>query len=63
MLSKMGGRYVAYYADDLASMLIEDLLRETAEDFNKIEQKSRKERVSQETEAIAVDILSKIGSF
>jgi hypothetical protein len=46
MLSKMGGRYVAYYADDLASMLIEDLLKETAEDFNKIEQKSRKERVS-----------------
>ena len=28
MLSKMGGRLIAFYADDLASMLLEDFLTE-----------------------------------
>lgn len=63
MLSKMGGRYVAYYADDLAAMLLDDILKDAAQDFNKIEQKSRKERASKEAEVLATDILTKIGSF
>jgi hypothetical protein len=33
MLSKMGGRLIAFYADDLASMLLEDFLTETCRDL------------------------------
>lgn len=33
MLSKMGGRLIAFYADDLASLLIEDFLTETVGDL------------------------------
>jgi len=29
MLSKMGGRLISYYADDLADLLLEDFLKET----------------------------------
>ena len=30
MLSKMGGRLISFYADDLAEMLLQDFLGETA---------------------------------
>jgi hypothetical protein len=33
MLSKMGGRLVAFYADDLAEMILEDYLMETVLDL------------------------------
>jgi hypothetical protein len=33
MLSKMGGRLIAFYADDLANLLLEDFLTETARDL------------------------------
>jgi hypothetical protein len=33
MLSKMGGRLVAFYADDLAEMILEDYLTETVMDL------------------------------
>jgi hypothetical protein len=41
MLSKMGGRLIAFYADDLADALIEDLLMDAALDMNKIEAKEK----------------------
>ena len=63
MLSKMGGRYVAFYADDLARMLMEDLLHETAQDLNKIEKMQRDKYVSRETQEMAVDILDRISGF
>lgn len=42
MLSKMGGRLVAFYADDLASMILEDYLTETVSDLQKNEERERK---------------------
>jgi hypothetical protein len=30
MLSKMGGRMIAFYADDLAELMLNDFLAETA---------------------------------
>jgi hypothetical protein len=30
MLSKMGGRLINFYSDDLAEMLLDDFLKETA---------------------------------
>ena len=33
MLSKMGGRLISFYADDLAELLLDDFLIETAEEL------------------------------
>ena len=33
MLSKMGGRLITFYADDLANLLFEDILTETVADL------------------------------
>ena len=41
MLSKMSGRLIAFYADDLAELLLEDFLRETANDLQDIEAKEK----------------------
>ncbi len=40
MISRISGRFISFYADDLAEMLIDDILRETAEELNEIEMKS-----------------------
>jgi hypothetical protein len=63
MLSKMSGRYVAFYADDLATMLMEDFLTETVKDLQKIENKARKEEVTEETKELAEEILGVIKTF
>ena len=39
MLSKMGGRMMHYYSDDLAGMLLEDILADTALEMQIVEQK------------------------
>lgn len=40
MLSKMAGRLITFYADDLANLLFEDILGETVKDLQAIEQKT-----------------------
>ena len=42
MLSKMGGRLITFYADDLANLLFEDILSETVADLQKIEKQTAK---------------------
>lgn len=39
MLSKMSGRYVAFYADELANLMLEDFLAETVHDLQRVEAK------------------------
>jgi hypothetical protein len=39
MLSKMGGRLINFYADDLAEMLLQDFLKETALELQNMENK------------------------
>ena len=34
---RMGGRLVAFYADDLAELMLEDFLKETASELQRIE--------------------------
>lgn len=41
MLSKMGGRYIYYHADDLTDMLLEDILKDTVIELQMIEHKMR----------------------
>lgn len=42
MLSKMAGRLITFYADDLAGLLLEDILSETVADLQKIETLTRR---------------------
>ena len=53
MLSKMSGRLIAFYADDLAEAMLEDFLSETAKDLQSIEAKERRNYGVKETERIA----------
>lgn len=63
MLSKMGGRLIAFYADDLADLLLEDFLAETAGDLQKIEAKERRSYNVAETEQIAENIMHAIADY
>ena len=49
MLSKMGGRMMHYYADDLAEMMLEDMLGDVAIDLQQIEHKQRDKHVVHES--------------
>ena len=57
MLSRMGGRIISFYADDLADLLLDDFLKETAEDLQNIEKLTRKNYAERETEQLAKNIL------
>lgn len=63
MLSKMGGRLIAFYADDLATMLFEDFLTETITDLQTIEDKNRAEMTSEETKEVVENILGVIKDY
>ena len=57
MLSRMGGRIISFYADDLADLLLDDFLKETAEDLQNIEKLTKKNYAERETEQLAKNIL------
>lgn len=63
MLSKMGGRLIAFYADDLAELMFEDFLSETVKDLQDIEGRTRSKFSDQETNKIAADILDVIKEY
>ena len=63
MLSKMAGRLITFYADDLASLLFEDILSETVQDLQKIEVLARKEYSEKQTEAAMKDILGYLADY
>ena len=63
MLSKMAGRLITFYADDLASLLFEDILSETVQDLQKIEVLARKEYSEKQTEAAMKDILGYLAEY
>ena len=53
MISKISGRYISYYADDLAELLLDDFLEETVQELEQIERVSNKTYVNQESRALA----------
>lgn len=63
MLSKMGGRLIAFYADDLADLLFEDFLTETVKSLQTIEVKARDKFSMKETEKLANNILDVIKEY
>ncbi len=63
MLAKMGGRLISFYADDLADLLIDDILRDTAKEMNEIEKKERSTCMKDQSKDLAADILTQIVQF
>jgi hypothetical protein len=63
MLAKMGGRMMHYYADDLADMMLEDMLSDVAMDLQVIEHKQRDKVVINESKQLAENILKHITDF
>jgi hypothetical protein len=53
MLSKMGGRLISFYADDLADLLLNDFLIDTAIELQKIEGSARKDYSGDEAKHLA----------
>jgi hypothetical protein len=63
MLSKMGGRLIAFYADDLTELMFEDFLSETVQSLQSIEDKTRAKLSDVETDKLAADILDVIKEY
>lgn len=63
MLSKMGGRLIAFYADDLTELMFEDFLTETVQSLQSIEDKTRAKLNDIEAEKLAADILDEIRDY
>jgi hypothetical protein len=63
MLSKMGGRLISFYSDDIADLLIDDILRDAALDLNDIEKKTKKKYKSQEASSFINEMLDNIVSY
>ena len=63
MLSKMAGRLITFYADDLANLLLEDILAETVADLQQIEQQTKRQYAEKETEAVMKNILGVLAEY
>lgn len=59
----MGGRLVAFYADDLTELMFDDFLAETAKSLQSIENKTRSKFNDDETNKLASDILGVIKEY
>lgn len=53
MLSRMGGRMISFYADDLADLLLNDFLGETALELQKLEKDALKDYSNEEAKFVA----------
>lgn len=63
MISRISGRYISFYADDLASMLLDDILVDTVKELEVIEKQTRKVYVGEESKVLAEDMLVMISSY
>lgn len=63
MISSIAGRFISFYADDLSSMILDDILIDTAKELNQIEQMTWKVYAGEETKILAEDMLLMINSF
>ena len=63
MISKMGGRLVHYYADDLTDLLLEDVLLDTVMELQVIEQKERESNTIHESKQLAENLLKHVIDF
>ena len=63
MISKMGGRLIHYYADDLTDMLLDDVLLDTVMELQLVEQKERETNTIHESKQLAENLMKHIVDF
>ena len=63
MLSKMGGRMISFYADDLTELLLEEFLGETVVELQKIEEKSADKLVQEDAKLYAENLLKNLVDY
>jgi hypothetical protein len=63
MISRISGRYISFYADDLAEMLIDDILEDTAVELDNIEKVTRKVYAGEEAKCLAEDAISMMVNY
>jgi hypothetical protein len=59
----MGGRLVAFYADDLTELLVEDFLHETVVELQRIEKIAEKQYESSEVQNLAENIMGALADY
>lgn len=59
----MGGRMIAFYADDLAELMLNDFLAETAQELQKIEALEVKSYKEGEVKELADEILDQLATY
>ena len=60
MLARMGGRLISFYSDDIADLLIDDILRDCVKDLNEIEQKTEKRYKFEEASSFVNEMLDNL---
>lgn len=63
MLAKMGGRIISFYSDDIADLLIDDILKDCAKDLNEIEKKTEIKYKSEQASSFINEMLDNIISY
>ena len=63
MLSKMGGRLISFYADDLAELLLNDFLIDTAKELQSIEKSAKKDYSGEEAKQTAQLLLKTLVDY
>lgn len=63
MLSKMGGRMMHFYSDDLAEMLLDDILVDTVQELQVVEHKQRQSHAASESRHLAENLMKHIVDY
>ena len=63
MMTRMGGKLIHFYQDELTELLLEDFLEEIVKDLQVIEQKERKKIVINQSKDLAENLLKHIVDF
>jgi len=63
MISRMGGRMIHYYSDDLTDLLLDDILADTVRELQANEQKARTQVKTTESKELAENLLMHIAEY
>jgi hypothetical protein len=63
MISRIAGRYVSFYSDELAEMLLDDMLEDTVYEMQHIENQTKKTYLNEQQQIIAQEMMSMLVDF
>ena len=63
MVSRIAGKFMAFHADKIVDLMLNELLEDTAEELQSIEEQMKETLEDQEGREVAQKLLSVIGDF